>query len=217
MKKKHFKSEDQENAASGEVTEDKDINLQEEGKEEETPLNREDAGKKDEEIPENQDREAVKPEEPAKEAVKDVSAEAKLAEMQDRYLRLSAEFDNYRKRTLREKIELTKHAGENLLLNIIPVMDDFERALKAMDTSTDCTAMKSGIDLIYTKFRDFLTQNGIKEIEALNNDFNVDLHDAVSKMAATDESLKGKVVEVVQKGYYLHDKVVRHSKVVVGE
>jgi molecular chaperone GrpE len=149
--------------------------------------------------------------------VKDISAEEKLAEMQDRYLRLSAEFDNYRKRTLREKMELIKHAGENILISIIPVMDDFERALKLMETASDCVAMKSGIDLIYNKLSDFLKQNGLKEIESLNNDFNVDLHDAVTKVPVQDESMKGKVVDVVLKGYWLHDKVMRHSKVVVGE
>jgi molecular chaperone GrpE len=145
------------------------------------------------------------------------SLEEKLAEMQDRYLRLSAEFDNYRKRTLREKIELTKNAGENILLSLIPVMDDFERALKLMEAGSDCAAMKSGIDLIYNKFSEFLKQNGLKEIEALNKDFNVDLHDAVTEMPVQDESMKGKVIDVVVKGYYLHDKVIRHSKVVVGE
>lgn len=152
-----------------------------------------------------------------KEALKLASAEAKLAEMQDRYLRLSAEFDNYRKRTLREKIDLTKHAGENILISLIPVMDDFERALKVMETAKDCAAMKEGIDLIYNKFGEFLRQNGIKEIESENNEFNVDLHEAVTKIPVEDEAMKGKVVEVIVKGYYLHDKVMRYSKVVVGE
>lgn len=152
-----------------------------------------------------------------KDARKEVSAEEKLAEMQDRYIRLSAEFDNYRKRTLREKMELTKHAGENILKSIIPVLDDFERALKLMETATDCAAMKSGIDLIYTKFNEFLRQNGIREIESLNKDFNVDHHEAVTKVSVQDESMKGKVVEVIIKGYWIHDKVLRFSKVVVGE
>jgi len=137
--------------------------------------------------------------------------------MQDRYLRLSAEFDNYRKRTLREKIELTKHAGENILISIVPVMDDFERALKLMGGTTDCVAMKSGIDLIYNKFKEFLKQNGIREIESLNSSFNVDLHEAITKIPVEDPAMKGKVVEVVEKGYFLHDKVMRFSKVVVGE
>jgi molecular chaperone GrpE len=144
-------------------------------------------------------------------------AEEKLAEIQDKYIRLSAEFDNYRKRTLREKMELSKYAGENLLLGIIPLMDDFERALKHMDSTTDCVALKDGIDIIYGKFSDFLKQNGIKEIESLNSNFNVDLHDAVAKVPVEEADKKGKVVEVVLKGYYLQDKVLRHSKVVVGE
>ena len=145
------------------------------------------------------------------------SLEEKLAEMQDKYLRLSAEFDNYRRRTLREKIDLSKYASENLLLNILPVMDDFERALSHMETTDDCVAMKDGIDLIYMKFIEFLKQNGIREIESLNCEFNVDLHHAVAKRPVREEDKKGKIVEVVQKGYYLQDKVIRHSKVVVGE
>jgi molecular chaperone GrpE len=147
----------------------------------------------------------------------DRAVEEKLAEMQDKYIRLSAEFDNYRKRTMREKMELSKYAGENLLLNIIPLMDDFERALKLMDTTTDCTALKNGIDLIYCKFSEFLKQNGIKEIESLNSNFNVDLHEAVAKVPVGEDDKKGKVVDVVLKGYYLQDKVLRFSKVVVGE
>ena len=114
-------------------------------------------------------------------------------------------------------MELSKYAGENLLLNIIPLMDDFDRALKHMDTATDCIAMKNGIDLIYGKFSEFLKQNGIKEIESLNSNFNVDLHEAVAKVPIGEDDKKGKVVDVVLKGYYLQDKVLRFSKVVVGE
>jgi len=145
------------------------------------------------------------------------SVQEKLAEIQDKYLRLSAEFDNYRKRTLREKMDLVKYADENLLKKLVPFMDDFERALKAMETAEDSTAVKSGIDLIYSKFRDFLNQNGVKEIESVNCNFNVDLHEAVAKMPVDDEEKKGKIVDVVLKGYYLQDKVLRFSKVVVGE
>jgi molecular chaperone GrpE len=145
------------------------------------------------------------------------TGEEKLAEMQDKYIRLSAEFDNYRKRTLREKMDLSKYAGEKLLLDIIPLMDDFERALKHLDITTDCVALKDGIEIIYGKFSDFLKQNGIKEIEALNSSFNVDLHDAVAKVPVEEADKKGKVVDVLLKGYYLQDKVLRHSKVVVGE
>ena len=143
--------------------------------------------------------------------------EEKLAEMQDKYIRLSAEFDNYRKRTLREKMEMTKYADESLMLKIIPIMDDFDRAMQHMDTASDITAMKNGIDLIYSKFSEFLKQNGIKEIESQNCSFNVDLHEAVAKVPVEDQDKKGKVSDVVLKGYYLHDKVLRFSKVVVGE
>jgi molecular chaperone GrpE len=142
---------------------------------------------------------------------------AKLAEIQDKYLRLSAEFDNYRKRTLREKMELVKFADENLLKKLIPFMDDFERALKSMDVAVDPSAIKNGIDLIYAKFSDFLNQNGVKEIEAIDCNFNVDLHEAVAKVPVDDNGKKGKVVDVVLKGYFLQDKVLRFSKVVVGE
>jgi molecular chaperone GrpE len=145
------------------------------------------------------------------------AVEEKLAEMQDKYIRLSAEFDNYRKRTLREKMEMSKYAGEDLLLKIIPIMDDFERALAHMDSATECVAMKSGIDLIYGKFSEFLKQNGVKEIESMNSSFNVDLHEAVAKAPVNEDNKKGTVIDVVQKGYYLQDKVLRFSKVVVGE
>ena len=141
---------------------------------------------------------------------------AKLAEIQDKYLRLSAEFDNYRKRTLKEKMEISKYASEDILLKIIPFMDDFDRAIKHLNESTDYEGMKSGIKLIYNKFDDFFKQNGIKEIEALNSDFNVDIHEAVAK-SPVEEEMKGKIIDVVLKGYYLQDKVLRFAKVVVGE
>ncbi|HDZ41430.1 MAG TPA: nucleotide exchange factor GrpE [Bacteroidetes bacterium] len=143
--------------------------------------------------------------------------EAKLAELQDKYLRLSAEFDNYRKRTLRERIELTKSAGESILVKLLPVMDDFDRAMSLMENVSDCKAMKEGINLIYGKMKDFLKQNGVKEIEAMDKDFDTDLHEAVTKIPASEKKKKGKIVDVIQKGYYLNDKIIRYSKVVVGE
>lgn len=148
---------------------------------------------------------------------KEQSTKEKLAEAQEKYLRLSAEFDNYRKRTLKEKMDLTKTAGESLLVNLLPVMDDFDRAMTVMESATDCNAMKEGIDLIYTKMQEFLKQNGVREIEAREEDFDTDLHEAVTKIPAPDKKLKGKVVDVIQKGYYLNEKVMRYSKVVVGE
>ncbi len=145
------------------------------------------------------------------------SFEAKLAEMQDKYLRLSAEFDNYRKRTLKEKMEMSRYAGEELLKKLLPIVDDVERAIKSMESSPECDAFKAGIDLIYCKLSDFLRQEGVKEIESLNKDFNVDLHDAVTTIPVTEINIKGKIVEVLLKGYYLKDKVLRHAKVVIGE
>lgn len=157
-------------------------------------------------------------EKPADKVVKEEkSPEEKLAEMQDKYLRLSAEFDNYRKRTLREKMDLVKYASEDILVKILPVMDDFERALATINKATDCEAIKSGIELIYGKFTEFLRQNGIKEIESLGKNFDVDLHDAVAKAPAGEETGKGVIIEVVKKGYYLQEKVIRHAQVVVGE
>jgi len=154
----------------------------------------------------------------ADKVVPDVNiAEEKLAEMQDKYIRLSAEFDNYRRRTLREKMELSKYAAEDLFRKIIPLMDDFDRALAHMETASDSTAIKDGISLIYNKFSEFLKQNGIKEIESMNIGFDVDLHEAIAKVPVQEDDKKGKVVDVVQKGYYIQDKVLRHSKVVVGE
>jgi molecular chaperone GrpE len=169
------------------------------------------AGNKDAEIP------AAEADSSDNVVSSDKTFEEKLAEMQDKYIRLSAEFDNYRKRTLREKIDLSKYASENLILQILPFMDDFERAISHMQNPNDCSAVKEGIDLIYSKFTEFLKQNHIKEIDSLNCPFNTDLHHAVSKIPVQEDDKKGVVVEVVQKGYYLQDKVIRHSKVIVGE
>ncbi|MFH2141014.1 MAG: nucleotide exchange factor GrpE [Bacteroidota bacterium] len=141
----------------------------------------------------------------------------KLAEISDKYMRLSADFDNYRKRNLKEKIELTKTANENLLVNILPVMDDFDRALQLIDNAKDIDAVKQGIQLIHNKFSEFIAQNGIKEIDAKDKDFDTDLHEAVTKYPVDSEENKGKVIDIVQKGYTLNDKVIRFAKVVVGE
>ncbi len=141
----------------------------------------------------------------------------KLVELTDKHLRLQAEFDNFRKRTMKEKAELIKSGGESVLINILPVVDDFERALNSLKEVPADDAGKKGTQLIYNKFSEFLKQNNIKEIDATNQDFDVDLHEAITKIPAPDESLKGKVVDVVQKGYFLNDKVIRFAKVVIGE
>ena len=141
----------------------------------------------------------------------------KLTELNDKYLRLSAEFDNYRRRTLKEKMELTKTAGESLLLALLPVIDDFDRAQAHMDEAKDIDALKEGITLIYNKFSEYLNRQGLKEIEAKEKPFDTDVHEAVTKIPAPTDELKGKVIDCIEKGYTLHEKVVRFSKVVVGE
>lgn len=151
------------------------------------------------------------------ENVKVEELEQQLAIANDKYLRLSAEFDNYRKRTLKEKMELTKNAGEKILSDILPVVDNLERALASMEQSDDIDAIREGIKLIYAGFKDFLAQNGVKEIDCQNNLFNTDEHEAVTKIPAPTPDLKGKVVDCIQKGYKLNDKVMRFAKVVVGE
>jgi molecular chaperone GrpE len=181
----------------------------------EKDLAREEAGPRET----GEETELEEEEEPSKEpTAEDKSAEAeKLADLQDRYLRLSAEYDNFRKRTLKEKIELQKSANENLLQALLPVADDFDRAMQSVDEAKDIQAVKEGMTLILGKFIGFLNQQGVKEIEAVHKDFDTDLHEAITKIPAPTKKLKGKVVDVVQKGYYLNDKVLRFSKVVIGE
>ena len=143
--------------------------------------------------------------------------EEKFEELSDKHLRLQAEFDNFRRRTLKEKADLIKSGGETVLTGVLSIVDDFERAIESMKEISDDDTGKQGTLLIYTKFKDFLKQNNVKEIEALHQDFDVDLHEAITKIPAPEKKLKGKVVDVVQKGYTLNDKVIRFAKVVVGE
>lgn len=151
------------------------------------------------------------------EAEKIEQLETKLSELSDKHLRLQAEFDNFRRRTLKEKADLIKSGGESVIITLLPIIDDFERALESLKVVPDNDAGKQGTMLIYTKFKDFLKQNNVKEIEALNKDFDVDLHEAVTKIPAPDKKQKGKVVDVIQKGYMLNDKVIRFAKVIIGE
>ncbi len=137
-----------------------------------------------------------------------------LAEAKDKYLRLYSEFENFRRRTAKEKLELIQTANEQLVKVILPVIDDFERAEKAF-LGTESKEME-GFLLIYNKFKKILEQTGVKEMEAKGTDFNPDLHEAITQLPAPNESQKGKVLEVAEKGYLLSDKVVRHAKVIVG-
>ena len=140
-----------------------------------------------------------------------------IEEMKDKHLRLQAEFDNFRKRTLKEKADLIKSGGESVLTMILPVIDDFDRALAVMKDVQEDDPSKIGFLLIFNKFKDFMKINNLKEIEAMGQDFDVDIHYALTKIPAPAEELKGKVVDVVEKGYLLNDKVIRFAKVVIGE
>ena len=144
-------------------------------------------------------------------------ANEQIEEQKDKYLRLSAEFDNYRKRTMKEKAELILNGGEKSISSILPIVDDFERALKTMETATDVAAVKEGVELIYNKFMSVLGQNGVKVIETKEQPLDTDYHEAIAVIPAPNEALKGKILDCVQTGYILNDKVIRHAKVVVGE
>lgn len=143
--------------------------------------------------------------------------EAKFNELQNSYLRLNAEFDNYRKRTLKEKAELIKTGSERVLVDVITVVDDFERALENISSAQDVDAVKEGVDLIYDKFRNFLGRHGVKEVEAVGHPFDTDKHEAVTTIPAQAEEDKDKVVDCIQKGYTLDDKVIRYPKVIVAK
>ena len=158
-------------------------------------------------------------EQPAKEmSVEDklAAAETKVAELQDKYLRQVAEFDNYRKRTIKEKAELILNGAEKTITAILPIVDDMERALKNMDKMEDVAAVKEGVDLIFQKFVKILGEQGVKKIETENADFNTDLHEAIAQVPAPSDEMKGKIIDCVKTGYTLNEKVIRHSQVAVG-
>ena len=133
------------------------------------------------------------------------------------YLFLRAEFDNFRKRTLKEKSELLLNGGERAFKGLLPVIDDFERAITAIQSSDDVNSIKEGIELIYNKFTKYLNDNGVKKIESKDADFNTDYHEAMTLFPVDDEEKKGKVIDVIEEGYTMNDKVIRHAKVVVGQ
>lgn len=139
-----------------------------------------------------------------------------LAQANDKYLRLYAEFDNFRRRTREERTELLKTAGKEMVVAMLPVLDDFERAAKAMENSTDVSAVKEGVALVQQKIKGILGQKGLKEMEAVGTPFDADIHEAITSVPAPTDDLKGKVIDQMEKGYYLNDKVVRFAKVIVG-
>jgi molecular chaperone GrpE len=144
-------------------------------------------------------------------------ANEKIASLEDKYLRQVAEFDNYRKRTMKEKAELIKNGGERAIESVLPVLDDFERALSNLAKDENAAEIMTGIELIYNKFVGILKQNGLQKIETEGADFNTDYHEAIAMVPAFEESQKGKVLDCIQSGYMLNEKVIRHAKVAVGE
>jgi molecular chaperone GrpE len=145
-----------------------------------------------------------------------IELEKKIAEEKDKYLRLYSEFDNYRKRSVREKGELIKTAGEDFFKAILPVIDDFERALKAADKTGDINTIAEGVQLIYSKLKSTLKQKGLEEMEASGKTFDADVMEAITSIPAPNDDLKGKVVDEIEKGYSLNGKVIRYAKVVIG-
>ena len=141
----------------------------------------------------------------------------KVEQLTKEKLLLMADFDNYRKRTIKEKADLIKSGGEECLKKLLPIVDDFERSLQALNTATDVQSLVEGVNLIYSKFKGYLAQNGVKEIETANAPFDTEYHEAVTTFPVEDPEKKGKVIDCVQKGYTMNDKVIRFSKVVVGE
>lgn len=153
-------------------------------------------------------------------AEEQVSDEEKLREelkqANEKYLRLYAEFDNFKRRTTKERMELLQTAGKDVIISMLPVLDDFDRAVKSMENASDVAAVKAGVELVQQKLKNILTQKGLKEMEAKNEPFDADVHEAITNIPAPTDDLKGKVVDELEKGYYLNDKVIRFAKVVVG-
>lgn len=144
----------------------------------------------------------------------DLAAELEAAN--DKYLRLYAEFDNYKRRTSKERVELIQSAGKDVIINLLSVLDDFDRALKAMESATEVAPVKEGLLLVSQKFKKILAQQGLKEMESIGKPFDAELQEAITNIPAPNDELKGKVIDEIEKGYYLNDKVLRHAKVVVG-
>ncbi len=142
---------------------------------------------------------------------------ANLAELNDKYLRLYSEFDNFKRRTSRERVELLQSASRDIILALLPVLDDFERAEKSIENAKNLEAVREGVELVHHKLKNILAQNGLQALDSVGKEFDVDFHEAITKIPAPSEEMKGKVVDEVERGYQLRDKVIRFAKVVVGE
>ncbi|GGG93060.1 protein GrpE [Parapedobacter pyrenivorans] len=141
---------------------------------------------------------------------------AELAAANDKYMRLYAEFDNYKRRIAKERVELMQTAGKEIIANLLPAIDDFDRALKAFETATELAPLQEGVSLVGQKLKTILTNQGLKEMESIGKPFDAELQEAITNVPAASDDLKGKVIDEIEKGYFLHGKVLRHAKVVVG-
>lgn len=167
--------------------------------------------------PENvENTDAQEPTQQVEEQSIEEKLQAEIQQLNDKYLRLYAEFDNYKRRTQKERVELLQTAGKDVIVSLLPVLDDFDRALKAMETATDVAPVKEGILLVSTKLKNTLAQKGLKDVESIHKDFDTDFHEAITNVPAPNDDLKGKVIDEVEKGYTLNDNVIRFAKVVVG-
>lgn len=160
--------------------------------------------------------ETPQPDETAEKPSVEDTLRADLAEANNKFLRLYAEFENYKRRTIKERSELLQTAGKDVLQSLLPVLDDFERAMKAMENTTEIAPVKEGVSLVHNKLKTIMSQKGVKEMEAIGTAFDPDVHEAITNIPAPNEEMKGKVIDQVEKGYYLNDKVIRFAKVVVG-
>lgn len=213
MKKRH--KNNKKNFHSMNQTEEKKVQ-QEELDEQATEETVAGETKTDKEAAEETKKKELTPEEQMQQQL--IACEEKITAQQDQILRQAAEFDNYRKRTLKEKAELIKNGGEKAISAILPIIDDLERALQNMKSDNEeVCALKDGVELIYNKFLKTLQQEGLNKIETQEADFNTDFHEAIALVPAPTDELKGKILDCVQTGYQLNDKVIRHAKVVVGQ
>ena len=200
---------------STENKENKDIELEEKANEVENPEAAAEASE-NQESAEAQESSEAKDEEKAAEAPKEPSLEEQIEELKKQALYKQAEFENFRKRTLKEKADLLKNGAESAMRDLLPVVDDLERALDAISKGGDIDSLKEGVDLIYNKFVKYLESQHVKAIDSTGKDFDTDVHEAVTMFPAPDPSMKGKVIDTTIKGYMINDKVLRHAKVVVG-
>ncbi len=171
---------------------------------------------KKEKKPEKKSKKETKKDKKEEQVSKEIELGNKLNEINDKYLRLYSEFDNYRKRTSKERLELFKTAASDMVVSLLPVLDDLERGLKSFSDAKDIDSLKEGIELIYNKFNNIMTQKGVESIDSIGEVFDTDLHEAITNIPAPSDDMKGKVIDETEKGYKLNGKVIRFAKVVVG-